>query len=105
MQAWIEEMASYVKSLDSKHLLTVGLEGFYKHGSRGSFEANPSHTPRSGTDFIQNHQISGIDFATVHAYPDLWYVILPVSGNSSPSFFFINSTERVFLPKQSRLST
>jgi len=73
VQAWIEEMASYVKSLDSKHLLTVGLEGFYKHGSRGSFEANPTHTPRSGTDFIQNHQVAGIDFATVHAYPDLWY--------------------------------
>lgn len=65
-----------MKSIDKRHLLTVGLEGFYKKGGKGSFWANPKHAPRSGTDFIQNHQVAGIDFATAHAYPDLWYGFL-----------------------------
>ena len=29
MQAWIEEMAGFVKALDSNHLVTVGAEGFW----------------------------------------------------------------------------
>jgi len=31
-QEWVDTMAAYVKSLDSKHLLTVGEEGFYPSG-------------------------------------------------------------------------
>lgn len=85
LQAWIEEMAAYVKSLDSKHLLTVGLEGFYKKNSRGTSAANPKHTPRSGTDFIENHEVAGIDFATVHAYPDLW---MPWENHAEKQKFF-----------------
>jgi mannan endo-1,4-beta-mannosidase len=50
----------HVKSLDNIHLLTVGSEGFYSSSSRG-------------TDFVRDHQLPGIDFATVHAYPDSWY--------------------------------
>ncbi|CAN4118299.1 unnamed protein product [Withania somnifera] len=46
-------MPSFVKSLDSKNLLEVGMEGFYV-----------------GTDFISNHLINEIDFATIHAYTD-----------------------------------
>lgn len=37
MQAWIEEMAAYVKALDPNHLVTVGAEGFWgpvRHFSR-----------------------------------------------------------------------
>ncbi|KAM2020721.1 hypothetical protein FF1_042512 [Malus domestica] len=68
IQAWITEMASYLKSIDGNHLLEVGLEGFY-----GS--SNPKKNPNNyqiGTDFIANNQIRDIDFATVHAYPDQW---------------------------------
>ena len=74
-QAWIEEMASYVKSLDSNHLLTVGSEGYYATKSDGRCVINPSdYAGTVGTDFIRNHQAPGIDFSTVHAYPDHWYV-------------------------------
>jgi len=73
LKAWIGEMAMYVKSLDSKHLLTVGSEGFYSSNSNGCCSSNPnSYAGTIGTDFIQDHQLPGIDFATVHAYPDSW---------------------------------
>ncbi|XP_057794100.1 mannan endo-1,4-beta-mannosidase 7-like [Salvia miltiorrhiza] len=67
IQAWIEEMASYVKSIDKKHLLEVGLEGFYGHKHH---KKNPHF--QVGTDFLRNNQIAEIDFATVHSYPDQW---------------------------------
>ncbi|KAG9449696.1 hypothetical protein H6P81_009661 [Aristolochia fimbriata] len=70
MEAWITEMAAHVKSIDSNHLLEVGLEGFYGEASADKKQYNPGF--QLGTDFIANNQISGIDFATVHAYPDQW---------------------------------
>ncbi|KAE9586752.1 hypothetical protein Lal_00004602 [Lupinus albus] len=67
VQAWITEMASYLKSIDGNHLLEAGLEGFYGQSKQDS---NPNF--RVGTDFIANNQIPGIDFATIHSYPDQW---------------------------------
>ncbi|CAL9753683.1 unnamed protein product [Musa acuminata subsp. burmannicoides] len=73
LQAWIAEMASYVKSLDEKHLVTVGLEGFYGPARNDRLGANPGSWAASlGSDFIQNSAIENIDFASVHAYPDSW---------------------------------
>ncbi|PWA63229.1 glycosyl hydrolase superfamily protein [Artemisia annua] len=66
IQAWITEMAAHVKSIDGNHLLEAGLEGFYGKSS----SQNPGFN--IGTDFISNNQIPGIDFATVHSYPDQW---------------------------------
>ncbi|GLT41082.1 hypothetical protein SLA2020_151720 [Shorea laevis] len=70
IQAWITEMASHVKSIDGNHLLEAGLEGFYGQSSSRKQEDNPNF--QIGTDFIANNQIPGIDFATVHSYPDQW---------------------------------
>ncbi|XP_039119967.1 mannan endo-1,4-beta-mannosidase 6-like [Dioscorea cayenensis subsp. rotundata] len=73
LQAWITEMASYIKSLDSNHLVTVGIEGFYGHPRTGRLGVNPGQWAASlGSDFIQNSAIEQIDFASVHAYPDSW---------------------------------
>ncbi|KAJ1384901.1 Glycoside hydrolase, family 5 [Sesbania bispinosa] len=72
VQAWITEMASYLKSIDGNHLLEAGLEGFYGPSKQ---ESNPSF--HVGTDFIANNQIPDIDFGTVHSYPDQW-----LSGSS-----------------------
>ncbi|XP_008797528.3 mannan endo-1,4-beta-mannosidase 1 [Phoenix dactylifera] len=69
IQAWITEMAAFVKSIDSDHLLEAGLEGFYG-ASSAQKQFNPGF--QVGTDFISNNQIPGIDFATVHSYPDQW---------------------------------
>lgn len=63
-------MAAHVKSIDGNHLLEIGIEGFYGRSRPESMQFNPGY--QVGTDFISNNQIPGIDFATIHAYPDQW---------------------------------
>jgi mannan endo-1,4-beta-mannosidase len=72
LQDWIAEMAAHVKSVDPNHMLEIGLEGFYG-------ESSPDRTQRFnpggysvGTDFISNNLVAGVDFATIHSYPDQW---------------------------------
>ncbi|KAL6010268.1 hypothetical protein ACLOJK_000699, partial [Asimina triloba] len=73
LQAWIAEMATFIKSLDQKHLLTVGLEGFYSPKTTERAGVNPGEWADSlGSDFIMNSAVENIDFASVHAYPDSW---------------------------------
>lgn len=74
LQEWIEEMSGLVKSIDTNHLLTVGLEGFYGHKSPGKLNRNPGDwAGELGADFIRNFQTPNIDFASVHTYPDQWF--------------------------------
>ncbi|KAK9285646.1 hypothetical protein L1049_024844 [Liquidambar formosana] len=84
IQAWIMEMASFVKSIDRNHLLEVGLEGFYGNTSPQRKRLNPGL--EIGTDFIANNRIPGIDFATVHSYPDQWLS----SSNDQSQLSFLN---------------
>lgn len=76
LQDWIEEMAGYVKSIDRKHLLTIGVEGFYGPTSpQEKLSVNPGEWYGTvGSDFIRNSKISTIDFASAHVYPDQWYL-------------------------------
>lgn len=84
IQAWIAEMASFVKWIDRKHLLEAGLEGFYGHSTPERKRMNPGFD--IGTDFIANNRIRGIDFATVHCYPDQWLS----SSNEQYQLWFLN---------------
>ncbi|KAG5566411.1 hypothetical protein RHGRI_002103 [Rhododendron griersonianum] len=68
IQDWIREMATHVKYIDGNHLLEIGLEGFYGESRK---QNNPGNQV-VGTDFISNNQIPGIDFATIHLYPEQW---------------------------------
>ncbi|XP_045828847.1 mannan endo-1,4-beta-mannosidase 5-like [Trifolium pratense] len=70
INAWVEEMAPYVKSIDKKHLLEVGLEGFYGDSISDRKQYNPGF--QVGSDFVSNNLVKEIDFATIHAYPDSW---------------------------------
>ncbi|ONK63002.1 uncharacterized protein A4U43_C07F10370 [Asparagus officinalis] len=70
LQNWISEMAGYVKSIDSNHMLEAGLEGFYGDSRPDRKQYNPGY--EVGSDFIANNQISQIDFTTIHIYPDQW---------------------------------
>jgi mannan endo-1,4-beta-mannosidase len=74
LQDWIEEMSTFVKSIDKKHLVTIGLEGFYGPNDPKRLTVNPPEGWASllGSDFIRNSQTSNIDFTSVHIYPDHW---------------------------------
>ncbi|GMP79152.1 hypothetical protein CsSME_00034812 [Camellia sinensis var. sinensis] len=63
-------MAAYVKSIDNQHLLEIGMEGFYGDSIPERKLVNPSY--QVGTDFIRSNLIKDTDFATTHAYPDIW---------------------------------
>ena len=71
-QVWVQEMGSYVKSIDNKHLLGIGMEGFYGDSIQDRKQYNPIPGYQVGTDFISNNLVKEIDFATIHAYPDAW---------------------------------
>ncbi|KAL9243811.1 hypothetical protein vseg_017653 [Gypsophila vaccaria] len=72
LQEWIKEMSTFIKAIDEKHLVTVGLEGFYDSKNAKS-SINPSEwTGAIGSDFIRNNDIPTIDFASLHVYPDQW---------------------------------
>ncbi|KAJ6967692.1 hypothetical protein NC653_035805 [Populus alba x Populus x berolinensis] len=73
LKAWIAGMAASIKSLDKRHVVTVGLEGFYGLNTTNKSEVNPGIWAASlGSDFIPNSAISNINVASVHAYPDSW---------------------------------
>ncbi|GLT41725.1 hypothetical protein SLA2020_157680 [Shorea laevis] len=73
LQSWIIEMAVHVKSMDAKHLVEIGVEGFYGPSAPKRAQYNPnSYAIQVGTDFIRNHQALGVDFASVHIYADSW---------------------------------
>ncbi|KAK4795718.1 hypothetical protein SAY86_028044 [Trapa natans] len=73
LQEWIEEMAVHVKGIDPKHLVEIGLEGFYGPSTPNRVQYNPNtYAQQVGTDFVRNHQVLGVDFASVHIYADSW---------------------------------
>ncbi|KAH7316057.1 hypothetical protein KP509_21G076800 [Ceratopteris richardii] len=74
LQAWIEEMASYLKSIDRNHMLGLGSEGFYGPSYPTRIMENPDeYALLLGTDFLRNHNVECIDFAGAHGYPDSWF--------------------------------
>ncbi|KAL0903251.1 hypothetical protein M5K25_027612 [Dendrobium thyrsiflorum] len=86
LQAWIEEMSAYLKTIDNNHLLEIGLEGFYGDSITDRKQFNPGNNG-VGTDFISNNLVLGIDFATIHIYPEQW---IPGS-NLMDQFVFLQS--------------
>ncbi|KAM7275247.1 hypothetical protein ACFE04_017113 [Oxalis oulophora] len=73
LQEWIEEMSAFVKSIDRNHLITIGLEGFYGPKNPKKLTVNPEiWASELGSDFIRNNNVSNVDFASVHIYPDHW---------------------------------
>ena len=71
---WINEMSTYIKSLDANHLVSTGEEGYRSDGDSTCCHNNWINGGFKGEDFTKNTALPNIDFATVHVYPDHWQI-------------------------------
>ncbi|PSK60207.1 hypothetical protein B9Z65_1105 [Elsinoe australis] len=68
---WIKTTSAYIKSLDSKHMVAIGDEGFgLTEGSDNSYP----YTTAEGVDWDANCKVATIDYCTYHLYPESWSV-------------------------------
>lgn len=65
---WVREMSAFLKQNDSKHLVTVGDEGFFWRSADSDWLRNGSQ----GVDFDAFLRTASIDFGTLHLYPENW---------------------------------
>jgi len=67
--SWAADVSAYIKSIDKKHLLSAGDEGFYCTDPASSdFTINCSQ----GVDSIALAKIPDMDILSYHLYPDSW---------------------------------
>ncbi|OUM56973.1 glycoside hydrolase family 5 protein [Piromyces sp. E2] len=66
---WMDEMSTYIKSLDPNHMVSTGEEGF---GLPEVESDNDIYFLDDGNDFKKNAALPNIDFATIHLYPNYW---------------------------------
>jgi hypothetical protein len=73
---WLDEMSTYVRTIDSKHLITTGEEGYRNSHQDPSCLSKHSwiNNGMKGVDFARNATLPNIDFMTTHLYPDNWNV-------------------------------
>jgi len=55
---WATEMTDYIRTIDTKHLVTLGIEGF--------------GDPFEGTSFIDDQNTTGVNFTTYNLNPYQW---------------------------------
>jgi len=65
---WADEMSAYIKSIDDKHLVSVGDEGFYCIPGATDWTENCGE----GVDTIALAKLDNIDLMSFHLYPDFW---------------------------------
>lgn len=75
LQNWIRKAAKAVKTIDNRHLLTVGEEGFYTSPENN---INPGlWASDTGQDFVLDHSFTDIDYASSHLWIDNWNLFSP----------------------------
>ena len=68
---WVLEMSNYVRSIDTKHMIGVGDEGFFARASTTDWTYNAGDVG-GGVDFDKYLTFPNINFGTFHMYPDAW---------------------------------
>jgi mannan endo-1,4-beta-mannosidase len=66
--SWADEMSTYIKSIDNKHLVSVGDEGFYCIPGATDWTENCGE----GIDTLAFTALENIDVMSFHLYPDYW---------------------------------
>lgn len=67
--SWAADVSAYVKSIDTKHLLSAGDEGYYCTDPQSSdFTINCSQ----GVDTLALAKLPDMDILSYHLYPDSW---------------------------------
>jgi mannan endo-1,4-beta-mannosidase len=66
--SWADELTRYIKSLDNKHLVSVGDEGFYCEPGSSDWIRNCN----DGVDTIALAKLPAVDVMSFHLYPDGW---------------------------------
>lgn len=76
VKQWLGEMSSYIKSVDTNHLVTTGEEGYRANHQDERCRAKHQwiNNGSKGVDFAKNAEIKTIDFMTTHLYPDNWAI-------------------------------
>src|SRR5674476_1302424 len=68
LTAWVDEMSTYIKSIDDNHLVGTGDEGFLCDQPAGHWTRNCA----DGVDAARFAALPTIDYLSYHLYPDHW---------------------------------
>ena len=70
MRHWVAEMSAAIKAVDGKHMVAVGDEGFYGAGDVDDCPRAQWWCNGSAGDWLGLLRLPGVDFASMHMYPD-----------------------------------
>ncbi|KAK9802579.1 hypothetical protein WJX73_007058 [Symbiochloris irregularis] len=72
---WVNEMATYLHTIDPNHMVTVGEEGYWAvYDYRKQYNPGNGWAQITGQNFSAQHSPASIDFAAIHFWPDLWEI-------------------------------
>ncbi len=66
--SWADDVTTFIKSIDDKHLVGVGDEGFFCRPGHAEYEYGCG----SGVDTVALANLPNVDVMSFHLYPDHW---------------------------------
>lgn len=80
LTAWADEMTRHIKSMDTRHLVSVGDEGFfcdYESDAADASDRDWTRTCGEGVDTVALARLPAVDVMSYHLYPSIWDKDLP----------------------------